>query len=89
MISYKVRLNQITTFIFDVDGVMTNGDITIFKGEFLRTLHSRDSYAIQYAVKMGYRILVITGGESIEVKNILLKIGVHDVVLRSSNKLKV
>ena len=89
MISYKVRLNQITTFIFDVDGVMTNGDITIFKGELLRTLHSRDSYAIQYAVKMGYRILVITGGESIEVKNILLKIGVHDVVLRSSNKLKV
>jgi len=89
MISYKVRLNQITTFIFDVDGVLTNGDITISKGELLRTLHSRDAYAIQYAVKMGYRILVITGGESIDVENTLLKIGVNEVALRSSNKLKV
>lgn len=89
MISYKVRLNKITTFIFDVDGVLTNGDITIFKDEKVRTINSRDTYAIQYAAKMGYKLLIITSGKSVEVKNILLELGVTEVCLSSSNKLNV
>lgn len=89
MISYKVRLNKITTFIFDVDGVLTNGDIIIQENELVRTFNSRDSYAIQYASKMGYRILIITGGRSTTVKNILLEIGVQEVCLSASNKLYI
>ena len=89
MISYKEKLKEITTFIFDIDGVLTNGDILVFKGEMVRTLNSRDGYALQYAVKMGYRILVITGGTSVEVKNRLLELGVHEVHLSSFNKLAV
>lgn len=89
MISYKERLNHITTFMFDVDGVLTNGDILLFRDEFVRTLNVRDSYAMQYAVKMGYNIMVITGGTSQEVKNRLLALGVHEVHLNSSNKLTV
>ncbi|MEN9399613.1 MAG: hypothetical protein RL632_714 [Bacteroidota bacterium] len=89
MISYKERLNHVTTFMFDVDGVLTSGDIILFKDEIVRTLHSRDGYALQYAVKMGYRIMVITGGNSPEVKDRLLGLGVHEVHLSSFNKLNV
>lgn len=89
MISYKERLTKISTLIFDIDGVLTNGDITIFKGEMARTLNSRDAYAIQYASKSGYRILVITGGQSEDVKNRLLEIGVEEVCLSSYHKLSV
>lgn len=89
MTSYKERLNKITTLIFDIDGVLTNGDIVVLKGEMARILNSRDGYALQYASKMGYRILVITGGSSEEVKNRLLEVGVTEVCLRSSNKLAV
>ena len=89
MISYKEKLTKITTFIFDVDGVLTNGDILLLNGDMARTLNSRDAYSIQYAYKMGYRILIITGGNSEEVKNRLLEIGIHEVCLSSFHKLDV
>lgn len=89
MISYKERLPAITTFIFDVDGVLTNGEIILFNNEVIRTLHSRDGYALQYAMKKGYRIFVITGGNSQDVKLRLEGLGVTHVYLRSSNKASV
>lgn len=89
MISYKERLPKITTFLFDVDGVLTNGEVTLSNGAVIRTLNSKDGYAIQYAVKKGYRILIVTGGNSQDVKDRLEHLGVHKVVLRSSNKLLV
>jgi 3-deoxy-D-manno-octulosonate 8-phosphate phosphatase (KDO 8-P phosphatase) len=89
MISYKERLNHITTFLFDVDGVFTNGQITLFRNEIVRTLNSRDGYALQYAAKMGYKIIIVTGGNSEEVKATLLALGAAEVHLSSHNKLDV
>ncbi len=89
MISYKEKLPNISTFIFDVDGVLTNGDIILLKEDFVRTLNSRDAYAMQYAVKSGFRILIITGGSSELVAERLLSLGVEEVRLRSNNKLVV
>lgn len=89
MISYKERLNHITTFMFDVDGVLTNGDVILFQNELVRTLNSRDGYAMQYASKMGYKIIVVTGGNSVQVKDRLLGMGVEEVHLSSVNKLRV
>lgn len=89
MISYKERLPKITTFIFDVDGVLTGGEVFLFNGEVIRMLNSKDGYALQYAAKKGYRILVITGGNSQDVKDRLERLGVAKVVLRSSNKMMV
>lgn len=89
MISYKERLNHVTTFIFDVDGVLTNGDVIMMHGQFVRTLNSRDAYALQYATKMGYKVMVITGGSSQEVKDHLLGLGIIEVHLSSFNKLNV
>jgi 3-deoxy-D-manno-octulosonate 8-phosphate phosphatase (KDO 8-P phosphatase) len=89
MTSYKELLNSVNTFIFDVDGVLTDGIVLLHNGDFLRSLHSKDAYALQYAKKSGYKIFIITGGNSEEVKNRLLDLGVTEVHLKSSNKVKV
>lgn len=89
MISYKERLPQIKTIILDVDGVLTTGEVHLFQGQFVRTLHSKDGYVLHYASKIGYDIFVITGGTSEEVKLRLEESGVKRVCLRSANKMNV
>lgn len=89
MISYKEKLARISTFIFDVDGVLTNGDVMLIDDSVVRTLNSRDSYSIQYAAKLGYKVLIITGGDSESVKKRLLGLGATEVCLKASNKLHV
>jgi 3-deoxy-D-manno-octulosonate 8-phosphate phosphatase (KDO 8-P phosphatase) len=89
MNSYKTILNQINTFIFDIDGVLTDGTVLLYNGEVIRSMNSKDSYALQYASKLGYSIFVITGGDSEEVKWRFEKAGVREVFLSSSNKVKV
>jgi len=88
--SYKELLPQITTLIFDVDGVFTDGIVLVMpNGEFVRRMNSKDSYAVQYAVKKGMRLAVITGGNSLDVKAGLENLGVKDVFLSSHNKEQV
>lgn len=84
--SYKKKLAKVTTFIFDVDGVLTDGNVLLYRDEVVRILNSRDAYAMQYASKIGFSIYVITGGNSISVKDRLLKLGVKEVFLQSKNK---
>jgi 3-deoxy-D-manno-octulosonate 8-phosphate phosphatase (KDO 8-P phosphatase) len=87
--NYKELLNHITTFVFDVDGVMTDGSVILFPGqEPLRTFHSKDGFAIQKAVKKGYRVVIITGGKSQAVKERLQALGVTDIFLNASNKIE-
>lgn len=63
--TYKERLAGLKAFCFDVDGVFTDGRNLMFPGmDPVRTLHSRDAYAIQHAMKEGLRIIIITGGRS-------------------------
>lgn len=87
--SYKIKLNKINTFIFDVDGVLTDGSVYLINDEVGRVLNSRDGYALQYASKMDYKIFVITGGNSESVKKRLLGLGVTEVVLQAKNKIDV
>jgi len=87
--SYKEYLHQITTFIFDVDGVLTNGDIQISeKGELLRTMNVKDGFAVKYAVKKGYNMAIISAGTNTGVKQRLETLGVGDVFLDAQNKLE-
>ena len=59
--SYKEYLEHITTFIFDVDGVLTDGTVTVTtKGEMLRKMNIKDGYAIKTAVDKGYNVCVIS-----------------------------
>ena len=89
MTNYKQKLNKIKVFIFDVDGVLTNGDVYLIGEEMVRVFNSRDGYAIQHAAKSGYTIFVITGGRNEAVQNRLLELGVTEVRLRASNKVLV
>ncbi|MBX3257647.1 MAG: HAD-IIIA family hydrolase [Chitinophagaceae bacterium] len=74
------RFKQISTFIFDVDGVMTDGSIGIVTGnEYIRTMNTKDGYALQLAVKKGYKVAVITGGYVPAVVERMGNLGIHDV----------
>jgi len=89
MTNYKQKLNNVKVFIFDVDGVLTNGDVYLIGEEMVRVFNSRDGYAIQHAAKSGYSIFVITGGRNEAVQNRLLELGVTEVRMRASNKVLV
>ena len=85
---YLKLLPNISTLIFDVDGVLTNGMVTIMpNGEQLRALSSKDGFAIQLAIRKGMRICVITGGNSESVKAALQRLGIQDVYLKVANKI--
>lgn len=88
MKSYKEILPLIKTFVFDVDGVLTDGSVLLSKGDMLRTMNSKDAYILQYAAKLGYGIFAITGGDSMEVKLRLEKLGVKEVILHAKNKVE-
>ena len=87
--NYKTLLNHISTFIFDVDGVLTDGSVMLLPGqEPIRTFDSKDAFAMQHAIKKGYRIAIITGGRSETVKERMQFLGVQDVYLGASNKIE-
>ena len=58
--NYKNKLRAIDTFIFDVDGVLTNGLVHLIDDQMCRSLNSKDAYAIQYARKMNYKIFILS-----------------------------
>lgn len=88
--SYKYILNRISTFIFDVDGVLTNGTIQVAEdGTLLRTMNIKDGYAIQTAIDKGYKVAIISGGTSEGVRKRLNNLGVENVYLGVKDKSKV
>lgn len=90
MTNYKQLLSAIDTFIFDVDGVMTSGLVLLTpEGQMLRSMNVKDGYALQLAVKKGYRIIIITGGSCEAVKQRFMLLGVKDIYLGVSNKLEL
>lgn len=77
--TYKELLADIRTFIFDVDGVFTNGHVLLMPGlDPVRTFFTRDAYAVQHALKEGLRIIVISGGVSQGVIESFKRLGVTD-----------
>ena len=77
----------INTFVFDVDGVLTDGTVTVFPdGLLIRNMNIKDGYALQLAVKMGYHVVIISGGKSHEVAERLRKLGVVNIFMEVHNK---
>ena len=88
-ISFKQLLPKITTFIFDVDGVLTNGMLTIMPdGELVRHMNVKDGYAMKNALNKGYRICIISGGTNEGVRKRLSLLGIEDIYLGAHNKIK-
>jgi 3-deoxy-D-manno-octulosonate 8-phosphate phosphatase (KDO 8-P phosphatase) len=87
--SYKEYLHQITTFIFDVDGVLTDGTLQITtSGEMLRTMNVKDGYALKTALNKGFNICIISGGSNEGVRNRLAALGIADIYLGAHNKIE-
>ncbi|MEO8962868.1 MAG: HAD hydrolase family protein [Ginsengibacter sp.] len=81
------RLKLIRTFIFDMDGVLTDGSLLIDShNNWLRRMNVHDSYALQLAIKEKFRIIVISGSDAPNVTDRLDKIGVTDVFMNVKNK---
>ena len=69
----------IKTFVFDVDGVMTDARVQVTEsGDLLRTMSIRDGYALQLARQEGYRVAIITGGASDGVRKRFARLGIDD-----------
>ena len=87
MINYD--LTSIRAIIFDVDGVLSAETITLSAdGEPLRTVNIKDGYAIQLAVKMGLRIVILTGATTEAVRMRYQRLGVDDIFMGSAVKIK-
>ena len=88
MKNYKQLLPNIKTFIFDVDGVLTDGKILIHSdGELLRSFDTKDGYAIKCALLKGFKIAIITGGRNEAVRERFKELGVFDIYLGAHHKL--
>lgn len=87
--SYKERLKNITSFVFDVDGVFTDGSVYLMPGGHMsRVMNVLDGYGVIKALKQGFNIAVITGGDDPMVRHRLEYLGILDYYPKSSDKLK-
>ncbi len=87
---YLNKLTEITTFILDVDGVMTNGQVLVTdEGNMLRSFNIKDGFVMQLAIKLGYNICVISGGNSAGVLKRLEGLGINDIFMKVHEKLPV
>lgn len=85
--SYKEYLEHITTFIFDVDGVLTDGTITVTtNGEMLRRMNIKDGFALKTAVDQGFNVCIISGGSNEGVRKRLRGLGITDIYLGAHHK---
>ena len=87
MTNFKEELQNVKAFVFDIDGVLSTQTIALSVwGQPLRTVNLRDGYAIQLAVKKGYKVGVISGAKSKEYITRLKTLGVTDIYLNSRIK---
>lgn len=87
-INFKQKLKDIRCFVFDVDGVMTDGGLYITEdGSQLRKTNIKDGFALAQAVKKGYYIWVISGSTSEGVRKRLSYLGIDEVFMGVENKL--
>ncbi len=88
MINYD--LSKIKAIVFDVDGVLSRETITMnINGEPMRTVNIKDGYAIQLAMKMGLRIVILTGAASESIRVRYENLGVKDIYMKCGVKISV
>jgi 3-deoxy-D-manno-octulosonate 8-phosphate phosphatase (KDO 8-P phosphatase) len=81
-IKLKSKLRKITTFVFDVDGVLTDTTVIALRGgELARVFNVKDGYAMGKAIRSGYRIVIISGGKEESIRERLSAVGIKDIFL--------
>ena len=83
------EFKKVTAFIFDIDGVLTDGTILVLRdGLQARQMHVKDGFGLQMAMKHGYHVFIISGGISEESKKRLEYLGIKDIHIGISDKTK-
>lgn len=86
--SYLTKLKNIKAFVFDVDGVFTDGSVYLLPDQSMsRVMNVLDGYAVVRAIKAGYKIAVITGGDDPMVRHRIHYLGITDYYAKSSDKI--
>jgi len=86
--SYKEYLHQITTFIFDVDGVLTDGTLRITTdGQMHREMNVKDGFALKEALNQGFNLCIISGGTDEGVRLRLQGLGIKNIFLGVHKKM--
>ena len=88
--SYKQKLKHIKMFIFDIDGVLTNGTVLVQNdGSLLRSMSVKDGYMLKKALEKQYKIAIISGGTNQGVQKRLEDLGIGDIFLGVRNKIDI
>ena len=86
--NFKEDIVKTEAFIFDVDGVMTDGGIMpLVDGDFIRKYYAKDGYALAYAIKIGYKVCIITGGRGRTLENRLRMLGIDHFYVDCMDKI--
>ena len=89
MKNYKEKLHKVNTFIFDFDGVLSDGKMYVMgDGEQVRATNTKDGYALQYALRKGYHVAIISGGYAESMKLRYKNFPGMDIFLAVKNKIK-
>lgn len=81
------RFKLIKTFVFDMDGVLTDGNIMVdAENNWIRKMYIRDGYALQLAARSGFGIVIISGSNSTFVHDRLIRLSVNEVFMDVKNK---
>jgi 3-deoxy-D-manno-octulosonate 8-phosphate phosphatase (KDO 8-P phosphatase) len=80
-------LKKISTFVFDVDGVLTDCTVLVLEnGLQARRMHIKDGLGLQMALKNGFRVVVISGSNADPVIDRLTRLGLTDIYMGIKNK---
>jgi len=84
----RTDLGKIELLVLDVDGVLTDGRVTLTSGgEEIKSFHVRDGAGMKYWRRVGKKLAVITGRGSPAVMKRCEELGVDVVRLNALDKL--
>ena len=87
-IKLKQKLQSVKLLILDVDGVLTDGGITLANsGDELKTFNVKDGLGLVLLQKFGVRVAIITGKSSAIVETRFKHLGVVDIFQGQKNKI--
>ena len=86
--NFKELIADVEAFVFDVDGVFTDGDIIpLADGDFIRKYYAKDGYAVAYAIRQGYKICIISGGFGRTLESRMKRLGIEYLYLGCMDKI--
>ena len=84
---FKEDLRHIKAFVFDMDGVISANQVILHaSGDMMRSVNTRDGFALKTAIDMGFKVGIITGARSESLRGRFKDLGTEDVFLGSMDK---